>query len=282
MPDPASPPSPGRRTILGRIGLGLGVAWFPRLRASGAVMPTVSRQDSPWKKALPDGVTVTLVGFSEHPSTDKSWRTPDGNPLADPPIDPLAGLAVGPRAFVFVVRIDGLPEGRRADIQWRISQSNASGSRSPILKDGREIQGVRAIVAGFPEGKETTEIGVRIAAGEFQQYLAKNPKGISQIRTPLGQARFGRAHLVLQETELHTAVTLAHTFKDSDPQFAAIDDQGDRHTPTQMSSSTSPEFALVDLEFRVAPDHIREFELRARPYENVTFGELPLKPKPQK
>ncbi|MHC4475093.1 MAG: tetratricopeptide repeat protein [Planctomycetota bacterium] len=102
-----------------------------------------STTGSQFTAALPNGVTVELVGICEHPSQGKQWWRPDGGLLKDSPYDDDFGRAFpkdGENGYKFAVKFAGMA-GKEVDVRIRPTNSkstNGGALFSTSEKNGRE------------------------------------------------------------------------------------------------------------------------------------------------
>ena len=75
-----------------------------------------------------------------------------------------------------------------------------------------------------------------------------------------------------------TAIAVAHNIVDRDNRIVAVDRQGKEHTCIYSSGGGGEILSLLDAEFVLPPDQIREFRVQSRPFERAEITNIALKP----
>ena len=184
--------------------------------------PEEVTESSEFKKTLPDGVTVELVGICEHPSEGKQWWRPDGSKLGQRPFEKLYQRSYTKREFYeLALEIDN-PENRK------LSTIGKSGHVFNLYSD--KIWGGSVL----PEGKKMLNQSIGIAHGPWKTIVEAYPK-LAQI---VGDFAFGEAF----ESEVEgigaaVGVTVTHTIENEkvDYRVIAVDQKGNIHTSSGHS-----------------------------------------------
>lgn len=148
-----------------------------------------------FKKSLPNGVTVELVGVCEHPSEGKQWWRPDGSLLEEAPYDDDFGRAFpqdGEKGYKFAVKYSGLA-GKEVDarvIPTDFKTTNGGALFSTSEKNGKEntkyVEGLldEKIVwlgAAFDEKLGHCDIRIGVCRGDWKsdyRYKTDQPNDI--------------------------------------------------------------------------------------------------------
>jgi hypothetical protein len=233
---------------------------------------------SPWSKRLPNGVIVDLVGVAPSPPAAGSWRLPDGSPLFDAPYDKQPGrVQPGPdqQAREFAVRLRGLPAGSR-NIQWDVRPSGGMAA-GMAEKNGRPVSDIAAAAVSMPAGQAFCTVRVGVAAGPWTTE-ASGTGGMSQGGQKVSVA-FGAARAF----NGGVAITISTNLVGPDLRLVAVDADGTEHTPTRwQGGGAGGVLSLIDAEFGLPPERVKEFRLQSRKFEWAEFPNVWLPPPPRK
>jgi beta-lactamase regulating signal transducer with metallopeptidase domain/peroxiredoxin len=231
-----------------------------------ALEPEEVSESSGFKKTLPDGVTVELVGICEHPSEGKQWWRPDGSKLGRRPFEKLYQRSYAKHEFYeLALKIED-PQNRKLSV---------------IGKGGHVFNSYSdKIWGGFvlSEGKKTLNQSIGIAQGPWKTIAEAYPK-LTQI---VGDFAFGEAF----ETEVEgigtaVGVTVTHTIgkEKLDYRIIAVDRNGHIHTSSRYSGMGGGSWMQTTVHFKdLRIDEIKEFQFQTRPYDWVLFKNVSLKP----
>lgn len=225
-----------------------------------------------WVQVLPGGATVELIGIAGGASDRAAWRTPNGDPLAVPPLtvgDSAMEPEEGRRACGLAIRIGGVaPE----QASWRASLLPEAGKQVYISRG----DGVQGVFGNFlPRDRRDFGLRFGVASGPWET-VATAPGvtgGLSTQNQQFGVA-FGEAHPDAGGSSL----SVAHDIRDLDVRVVAVDRDGVEHDRARGSVGGVKNFLLINAGFDLPPDAIKWFRLQARHYEWATFEEIPLPP----
>ena len=249
-----------------------------------------------WQTQLANGVTVELVGVSEHPSRPASWWRPDGSPLPEAPYDAFYGNA-NPRpeqqAREFALRVRGLTEG--SSERWDV-RPGGSMTSSSVEKNGKHLSDIMAIAIVLPKDERTCTVRYGVAGG-----LVKPPVRATPSLTPPGPFQAGdgwttearsRGNSSIGGSKLSivfgtprpikdgTAISISYTAIADAVRAVAEDTSGKVHRPGRVRGGSAGEtLRQMDAEFRVKAEQIREFLLQSCPYQWAEFSGVQLLPK---
>ena len=268
---------------VGSISVGLVAFGGPQVPVSPAT-PVAPSQPQPrpqpprsWVRTMPNGLTVELVGVAPYGGAHESWRSPNGQPLAAPPFEAMK-LKVYPqddhqRAWTLALRVGNAD---LKQISWRSSSQDHVGSSATSLTvdaTGEVIPAIQAVIIVLPDNQPT--------CGGFRFEAASGPWQTIQTSEPAGSGtRGGSTHAIFGKTRSdgeQTTLVVSHDNLRDDVRLVAVDLQGVEHTPVQyMTSLSIATFRQIDAEFSLPLAQIKEFRLQTRPWESVTFEEIPL------
>jgi len=136
-----------------------------------ALEPEKILESSVFKKALPNGVTVELIGICEHPSDGKQWWRPDGSLLTGSPSDKIdvGGFRTkkNEASYEIVAKLAGpetLLSRSSTSEKWEIPQARKVGlGKSGMVNDKNGVPCLRATTAIVKNGLEKIDIEFGLA-----------------------------------------------------------------------------------------------------------------------
>jgi hypothetical protein len=168
-----------------------------------------------------------------------------------------------------VARIAGLPE--KATVSWHPTQSQSRSTPAP-QKDGRPVPELQQVVAEFPRGLDTCVVHFDLAVGPWvTEQVAERSIGIERNDRAFF---FGRP----REIRMGTAIAIAHNITDREVRAVAVDRDGREHGPRSTSSGGAKHLKMLDAEFDLPPDRIREYRLQSRPVGRFEIKNVALQP----
>jgi hypothetical protein len=262
-----------------------------------------------YRATMAGGATFEVVALSSHyPSGPKTWWRPDGTPLDELPADRSQRVPFGKTGEELVdilVRLKGIPEN--ATLKWvptydaeciHYSGGVTSGS---VTKDGRQMPELRAYIASFRRGRTNCAVRIQFAAGPWKTEVSDS-----------GRSRYGGVTVVRDMRKFYfglarpykggTTIAVAHNLVDIDlhTRLVAVDLQGKEHFanyyadadantahsyvnhfgrehPANYSSEAGVEIlSMLDTEFNLPPDQLKEFRLQSRPFERAEIKDIAL------
>jgi RNA polymerase sigma factor (sigma-70 family) len=245
-----------------------------------AVAATVT-DDHPYRVSFKDGATVEVVGVSTLPTGPGTWWKPDGTPLAEPPFDPISSHFRSPGEEVRLILVRAT-EVRRDDMfRWLPTPPhNYSGGRP--AKDGNDVPGLEYYQATFARDQGKCGVRVRVASGPWTTEAKNDGRGGVGLFANGHKFSFGKARAYWSRGQSMTVFAVAHNFLGRDRRLVAIDRDGKPYVgQSSLGSDGDPKWMLdlIDCEFPLPPDRIKEFQVQFRPYEEAEIRGIALKPR---
>jgi beta-lactamase regulating signal transducer with metallopeptidase domain/TolA-binding protein len=221
--------------------------------------------------ALPNNVTVELLGICEHPSKDKQWWRLDGSLLEQRPWEKINGSVSpmrGRKAYEIALKLN-YPENQAPGYYIHIdnvgSSSNGGSQQSPTSD-------LRWEVVELPEKLKTIDIHLAIASGKWQTLATqKSPwQGVYVVSDVVWQSP------IAQDNK--TILSVTHSFTKDQNRVIAIDKKGNEHTGSSTSGSIDKNTVNTQITFKIKLEDIKEFQIQTCPYEYRTFKNVSLKP----
>ena len=245
-----------------------------------ALEPEDISGSSEFKKTLPNGVTVELLGICQHPSEGKQWWRPDGTWLQLAPYDEIGGKVYTSgkkQAYEFAVRLHNLPQDsdNTKMTKLKIDGRSAGGGAEP-RKDGKRLSDVRWMATALPEDQQTCTVQVGISAGAWNTVATHLGKGGQHLGLPgSNSVHFSEAMTVQNRVKM----VVSDTFLNHPHRVIAVDIAGRIHKPNDIGSGTSGNIRQTTFGFDDLPvNRIRDFRFQTRPYERLEFKNVSLKP----
>jgi hypothetical protein len=249
-------------------------------RSSATTQPAVATLS--YTARLKNGISVELIGVSEHPSAGKPWWRADGSPLSKAPYRRMNGSVssddVGVVRREFAMRINAIPDGKTdpATVNWDFASSHGTAH-------GGAIAGVEGIAAILDDTHDGVTLRCDVATGPWET-VAKIPV------TPGGSAGTGLAKYTIETIQQKGANAIVNYSRSGittghvDWKWVGIDAAGREHDPRSTSMTGSLFGATGSLEFQAPSDSLKTLEIRQRPYDqwmeirNVSLYAGELKP----
>ncbi len=264
--------------LAGAFAGGVGVLAQPKAPAVASPPPEasqpVAKGEEAWKKTLPGGTTVELIGISTNPSGPKTWWAPNGSPLGKAPLDQANRPFERPadrKMRGFAVRVT-VPKGIEGfATEWSIAQSSGYGADS----SGTAALGVVGAWADLPSDAGTTTVRLGTAIGAWKTELTAMGGGTTAIVPDQGSIGVTRARAIPKGC----AIVAADSLRGPNVRIVAVDLDGKEHTQSAGSVSSSGNLRMSDLEFDLPLDRVKEIRFQTRPFEWVEFKDVPLEPR---
>ena len=262
----------------------LAVGMIATARGDGDAKATARRD-------LPGGGSVELLGVSLAPSGPKTWWGPDGRLLDRPPYDRSGASArpgEGHKVRVFAARVAGPPGQGDVSVRWNISGASTLGVTHPPPFVGRApVPGIHGAVATVPADAATCTVRIGVTGGEWKVEATGDGRGMSAAGTEQGAVLFATPRAIANGTSL----AVAHGFNDREVRVVAVDVDGKVQAATSaggvsagagsgLARLVSTPLHLLDLEFSLPLDRIREFRFQTRSLHWAEFRDVPLEPRP--
>jgi hypothetical protein len=293
------------------IGVAVGGAGMGMLARSAPPLPERSTSavadDNRYRVTMAGGVTFEVVALSSHyPSGPKTWWRPDGTALDESPADPSQRVPFGKTGEELVdilVRVKGLPEN--STLKWVPTYDYECITYSGgVTKDGRAMPELRAYIATFRRGRTNCAVRVQFAAGPWKTEVSDSGLsrygGVTVVRDGrkfyFGLARPYKGGTTIAvahnpvDINLHTrlvAVDLqgkespANYYADADANTAHsyVNHFGREHPANYSSEAGGEILSMLDTEFSLRLDQIKEFRVQSRPFERAQIKEIALNPR---
>lgn len=237
-----------------------------------AVDPTSPSATGSFTAKFRNGISVELLGVSEHPSKKTSWWRPDGSPLAEPPCDPLKGSVDGGPGYVareFALQWHNLPS---EPVGTQVSFDptyNAYAAAHP-KRLGKDVAGLEAMTVSLPDQKTVT-VRVNVAAGPWKTV----GEGVS--RSAIGNMNGGFAFSPIQEKDGTVTITVTHNIREPESRVVAVGLDGREHHGVSGGACGAANFCQITATFfNLSGKDIKAFRVQARPYEQVEFCKVSL------
>ena len=249
---------------------------------SGRLKPesetAAQKELSEFKAALPNGVSVELVGVCEHPSEGKQWWRPDGSLLEQRPWEKVNGAVNdgwGKEPYEFAVRLNHVANNVPG---WYVTFEDSGSMASGVYESSpTSITGWFAV--SLPSDKKELDITISVAPGKWETKFSRDVKPDSGVYAESSNKR-GVAWFSPVETDGKTFLVVSHGFREQQTRVVAVDKKGKEHTG-QYDSGTfnvSSDTATLQAFFPLTLDQIEEFRLQTRPYQKYVFKNVSLKP----
>ena len=215
--------------------------------------------DNAFRKQLPNGVTVELVGVCGYPSEGKQWWKPDGLPLGfnietyDPSHyeDKNNGYEI---AYKFEA-----PDG------VYVGQPKVKGSTSQSGLEVKSPSGIQAVRSHINVWGNTTKVKFPVAAGEWEKSGQTSGRGQTTAMVGSKKIMFGPAEGTREK--LVIAVTDDLDDYDSEYRLVALDNNGtivlSEHNWFSNKDLRQHTFVFSGLD----PAGVARFEFQTRPYD---------------
>ncbi len=228
---------------------------------------------------LANGVTVELVGICEYPSGRKQWWRPDGSLFFLPDgltVKDDKRIQTSDKVYEFLYRYEV------KDVFPWSSDTYIKGSHqwtpmSVITSDG-EPGGYMAERVHFKETPAKTTVRISVAAGPWQTETAIPRQSDMRVNLSDGWGKFEKAVEVDHGAGIrYIELRCEDSLLDKQHRLVAIDKKGKmylgrRETQSIKTRKTVTRFQKLEL------SDIKEFQFQTRPYEEVIFENVALRP----
>ncbi len=269
-------------SLIGVAAGGAGVAILARSAPARDERPAPAVLDDRFRVTLAGNATVEVVAVSAVPTGRDTWWKPDGSRLAEPPADtiqPKTSEREGEIARVILVRASGV---KRDDLfRWHPTHSISYWGGRP-RKGGEDVPGLEYYEATFPRDRARCEVQARVAAGPWKTEVSNGGGGGTGQFVNGHKFSFGKARAFAAHGRPMTVFSVAHNFFGQDRRLVAIDRDGNSHAAVSYSSGSDGDqkwvIDLIDAEFSLPPEQIREYQVQFRPIEATEIKDIALSP----
>ena len=240
--------------------------------------------DNRHRTSFKNGATIEVVGVSTVPTGPNTWWKPDGSPLAEAPVDTIerkisAHELGSPR--VILLRTSGV---KRDDLfRWLPTLATHSWGGRP-RKEGQNAPELDYYEATFEGGRSECGVQARLADGPWKTEVSNDGKGGVGTFVNGHKFTFGKARPYSAYSRSMTVFAVAHNFFGQDRRIVAVDRDGEPNPAIHYSAGSDgdPKWVIdiIDGEFELPPDQIKEFQVQFRPIELVDIKGIALRPRP--
>jgi len=226
-------------------------------------------EPSEFKKTLPNGVMVELVGVCEHPSEGRQWWKPDGTELSkEIRVRKRGHVSASGIPYTVAVKVT-MPEDATFQ-RGRIKGATGRGSLEAVDSEGRPISNIRAWMVYIDEKLTETSIQLGVATGPWKTRARNRSKG--------GLSTAGIVFSKAYESDGGVRIIVADEHIGLDHRITAIDTQGKEHLFHQRGRSAGKVRQTTALFHDIKLNQIEYFLFQTRPYEWITFKNVSLRP----
>ena len=229
--------------------------------------------------ALPNGMTVELLGVCEHPSEGEKWWSLDGTELESRPYDKFKILASPnekEQAKEMAIRLLADEElVNQASVKWKIPQSSSSsGNVDSRDEQGNQILHTRVVAFTCDSDLDSLSFQLGIAAGKWKDQAFSNGAG----HTNMSDGDLSVAFAPPMPVKGNTRITVSWKTVERDFRVVAIDKDSNLHTARRSTGGGSADLSSYTYTFKMSPDQIQTYKLQSRNYEWLTFKNVSLRP----
>ncbi len=229
------------------------------------------------------GATIEVVGVSTVPTGPRTWWKPDGSPLAEAPVDTIerkTSVHDGEEARVILLRASGVKNDD--NFRWSPTRSTSSWRGWPS-KNGRNAKELDYYEATFRGDGASCEVKLRLAAGSWKTEVSNDGRGGVGMFVNGHKFSFGKARPFEAHGQPMTVFAVAHNFFGQDRRLVAVDRDGKSHPAVSYSAGSDGDprwvIDLIDGEFPLPPDQIKEYQVQFRPFEIAEIHGIALNPR---
>ncbi len=271
--------------LIGVLASCAGMALLARSAPAEDERPAATRpDDNRYRVTMAGGAAIEVVAVSTVPTGPGTWWKPDGSRLAEPPVDtiePKTSERERKLARVILVRASGM---KKDDMfRWQPTPSDYYWGGRP-KKGGQDIPGLEYYEATFPRDRTDCGVQAKVAAGSWKTEVSNDGNGGVGMFVNGHKFSFGKARLSTVHGRPMTVFAVAHNFFGQDRRLVAIDRDGKPHPAVSYSVGSDGDkkwaIDLIDGEFDLPPDQIREYQVQFRPFEEAEIKDIALNPRP--
>ncbi len=269
--------------LIGVATSGAGMALFARSAAQEEKPSTAPDRDNHYRTTVASGATIEVVGVSSVPTGPNTWWKPDGTRLTEPPVDAIKSNAKaneGEVARVILVRATGV---NHDDLfRWHPTFSHYYWGGRP-MKNGQNVEGLEYYEATYPRDRADCGVQAGVAAGMWKTETSNDGKGGVGEFVNGHKYAYGKARSSTVYGRPMTVFAVAHNFFGQDRRIVAVDRDGQPHVAVGYSAGSDGDkrwvIDLIDAEFTLPLEQIREFQVQFRPIEQVEIRGIALNPR---
>jgi len=239
--------------------------------------------ESPYRATFQSGATIEVIGVSTVPSGPHTWWRPDGTPLAEAPVDTIergSSEKISGTARVILLRTSGL--NKDDNFRWSPVRSSSYRGDRPS-RNGQRSQDLEYYEATFDAGRTDCDVKARFASGAWTTETSNGGGGGTGTFVNGHKFAFGKARAFTANGRPMTVFAVAHNFFGQDRRMVAVDRIGKPHPAVSYSAGSDGDqrwvIDLIDAEFDVPLEQIKEFQVQFRPFKEVLIKKIALDPR---
>jgi RNA polymerase sigma factor (sigma-70 family) len=270
--------------LIGIASGGAGMAMLARSAPAEANAAPANPDDNRYDITMAGGARIEVVAVSRVPTGPDTWWKPDGSRLAEAPVDTIEshlGPNDGDLDRVILVRATGV--NKDDYFRWKPTTAHSSWGGQP-MKNGQVVPGLEYYEATFHRDQAACGVEARVAAGAWKTEVSNDGRGGTGMFVNGHKFSFGKARPGTSHGRPVTVFAVAHNFFEQDRRLVAIDTESKAHPAVSYSVGSDGDkrwvIDLIDGEFDVPTDRIREYQVQFRPFEAAEIKNIPLNPRP--
>jgi len=261
---------------------GTGMAMLARSAPAEAkrLAPADPDDNNRYRVTMAGGATIEVVAVSTVPSGPDTWWKPDGSRLAEPPVDTIESQTKaheGEVARVILVRAAGVK--RDDNFRWHPTDCDSYWGGRP-RQQGQDVPGLEYYEASFHRGRANCGVLAKLAAGAWKTEVSNDGRGGTGRFVNGHKFSFGKARAYTAYGRSMTVFAVAHNFFGQDRRLVAVDHDGKAHPAVSYSAGSDGDkrwvIDIIDGEFSLPPDQIREYQVQFRPFEEAEIKDIAL------
>jgi len=245
------------------------------------VVSSYQIRDSRFSAVLSDNTVVELIAITEDSGNPVKWWKPNGEIFDDAPFiiddsETTIDDELKQYRFFFRAKTD---QSSRSFYSWDLPEGKIYRIQQPCFdKDGRIFLDVWVMTCGLDDDKETSQLGMGVAVGEWITKATYNPKTRATSGPDKG-VKFRKPHMRKGKLKIDVSYNISD-FQKTAEQIVAVDRTGKMHYPNYEKITIEDEgWQKASLCFRdLSLTQVKEFQLKTCPYTWVTFENISLRP----
>jgi len=235
-------------------------------------------ENSGFKKTLPNGVTVELIGVCEHPSEGKQWWRADGSLLKVMPYAKLNNREAynDLRMFEIVYRLSGPGKA----VSKIIRTDEMPGYFGPYDMK-RDIEKAAAysedcVYAMIPVVDGLDKVDINIACGTEVDW-----QWHARVTSPVTNSGMNTGQLDLSVStgeQGYAVANVTHRIYDKEVRVIAKDKSGKLYHPKSLRGKTMNWAGVITAKFDISADDIESVEVQTQEFQTVEFKNVSLQP----
>jgi hypothetical protein len=184
-------------------------------------------------------------------------------------------------ARVILLRVSG---AKKDDMVRWLPTSFVSYWGGQTKKNDQDVPGLEYYEATFHRDRADCGVLAKVAAGAWKTEVSNDGGGGIGMFVNGHKFSFGKARPYTAHGRSMTVFAVAHNFFGQDRRIVAVDRDGKPHAAVSYSLGSDGDkkwvVDLIDAEFSLPPDQIREYQVQFRPVEEAEIKNIALNPRP--